>query len=178
MNPVSYLLSTSGRTGRPGMWLITGIFFGLAVLRVGLQEQGVSAEAIDLAQLVLLWPAAFAIPVKRFHDMGRPSWWVLIFLGGIFVSFLFLILELTSTAGYLGLSAFAAITDEATYMSALAEFNAARSDAEPLEPVGAMGLGGVSLGMIFFLVQFGWLHFIPGNRGENNYGPRPGAATR
>ncbi|RFB03949.1 DUF805 domain-containing protein [Parvularcula marina] len=165
-----------GRTGRGGMWMITLIFGFAALLANGLRNQGINQAPVEIIQLALFWPVFIAVPIRRFHDMGRPWWWVLIFLGGMLVSFLFLMLDLTSTAGMLGLSAFSAITDTDTYMKALEALNETRPD-DPIKPVEAMGLGGVSLGSIFFLVQFGWLHLVPGQGHANDYGPQPGAAA-
>lgn len=177
MGVFGYLLSTDGRTGPGGVWLMTGLVLVACAASAVLKQTGLSAAPANIAFFVLLWPALIALPIRRFHDMGRAWWWSAVFLIGMLASFLFLMLDLTTTAGVLGLSAFSALTDTETYLQVLNDYNAASTE-EPLEPVGAMGLGGVSLFLIFAFIEFGWLHLIPGNRQSNDYGPRPGAVAR
>lgn len=171
-----YLVSWHGRTARPGMWVITILLALVGMVGASMREHGYDPLPADLLFAVLLYPAFLAVPVKRFHDMGRGWWWAIVFLAGMVVSFLFLMLDLTTTAGILGLSAFSALTDPDTYLEVLKSFNESTT-GEPLKPIGAIGFGGISLGLIFGLIEFGWLHFVPGQHGDNEYGPRPGAAA-
>lgn len=177
MKAVGYIISLHGRSPRPSMWLITILFLGLGLVRELVASQGFVAWPLGAAQIALIWPALIAVPVRRFHDMGRSIWWVVTFLFGAIAGFLFLMLDLTTTAGLLNLSPFTALSDPDTYLAELTAYNDTR-DGEPLKPLSAIGQGGLSLAAIFLFIQFGWLHIIPGQRAENKYGPRPNASIQ
>ena len=173
---VQKLLFLNGRAARPSMMLITTAFLFTGLLRVRFAEAGVNLGATIalVVQLALLWPALVAIPVKRFHDMDRGSWWVALFWGGAAFSFLFLIAELQSTGSLVDMSAIGVLQQPEVFVEAITALNADRSEEDAIKLLGGSGMGGISLAIIFLLIQFGWLHFIPGTPGSNRFGPVAG----
>lgn len=82
----SLLFSFEGRIGRKTWWLATLALVGaLVALQVVVLALGMASEALAmLGMLVFLvfcigaiW-AGLAIQVKRWHDLGKSGWWVLI----------------------------------------------------------------------------------------------------
>lgn len=74
------LFSFDGRVPRKVYWLygVLGPLLVSAMLEMLLGIVGVSETAAELATTVLLiWPCA-AVAVKRWHDLDRSGWWVLI----------------------------------------------------------------------------------------------------
>lgn len=173
------LFSLEGRAAIPLMWAVTVPFLLLGIVRGQLSAQGAVgfAAVAMVAQFVVLWPAVVAVPVKRFHDMGRSGKWSILFWGGAAFSMVFLWMDLSMKAPLLDMTARQAFGDPGTYVEGILQLNAARpTDATPLKPLGGVGMGGVSLAMIFLAIQFGWLHIVPGNPGDNRFGP-PVATT-
>ena len=93
MNWKSLLFSFEGRVGRGPYWglvvvslLLFGGFAAMGVMSImsatdpasaGAGAGGGGSVAMMLASLVLLWPA-LAIQAKRWHDVDKSAWWILI----------------------------------------------------------------------------------------------------
>jgi uncharacterized membrane protein YhaH (DUF805 family) len=80
MPPAQILFSFDGRVPRKVYWLygVLGPLLVSAMLEMLLGIVGVSEPKVELATTVLLiWPCA-AVAVKRWHDLDRSGWWVLI----------------------------------------------------------------------------------------------------
>lgn len=89
MNWKSLLFSFDGRVGRGTYWGLVVVslllFGGLSAFSVmsalnasdPTQAGGGASLAIMLAGLAFLWPA-LAIQAKRWHDVDKSAWWILI----------------------------------------------------------------------------------------------------
>lgn len=77
------LLSPQGRIGRGQFWLGSALLFGalflIEVLSPAVEQGQTLPPQVVAALLVLLW-SAFALTAKRYHDLGKASWWVLVIL--------------------------------------------------------------------------------------------------
>ncbi len=167
------LTAVGGRSGLLAMWIATVAFVTVGLIR-GSVPPGVLAAVLGLVQVVLIWPAWVAVPIRRFHDMGRPWWWVAVFWGLALIGLFFFIFGLNSTARLFEMSWLQALIEPTLYLERLEALNAQRPEGtSPLKPLGGSAMGGISLAMIFLIIQFGWLHFVPGQRRENAYGPPP-----
>ncbi|MEM9422912.1 MAG: hypothetical protein AAF986_10505, partial [Pseudomonadota bacterium] len=69
-----------------------------------------------------------------------------------------------------GMSTADVLRQPETYVQKVASLNEANPDQKAMKPLGGVAMGGVSLSMIFLIIQFGWLHFIPGTVGPNRFG--------
>lgn len=82
MPPGHLFLRLDGRIGR-AMWWRYGVLMPLLASVTALALLDIARvapqTASTLVNLLLFWPAV-AISVKRWHDLGRSGWWVLIFL--------------------------------------------------------------------------------------------------
>lgn len=96
------LLSFEGRVGRATYWyfvlaiivlfVILGAVFGFSMMSINTQTGEATANAgpggmiIGLVSLLIIWPS-LAIAAKRWHDVDKSAWWILISLvpavGGI-----------------------------------------------------------------------------------------------
>lgn len=91
MNWKNLLFSFEGRVGRGAYWafLVVAllVFGGLAarsvmsVLNGGdpANASGAASVPMMIATLVMIWPA-LAIQAKRWHDVDKSAWWILISL--------------------------------------------------------------------------------------------------
>lgn len=91
MNWKSLLFSFKGRIGRGPYWglvvIASLLLGGLAAMSVmsalsstdPAAASGGTSIAIAVACLALLWPA-LAIQAKRWHDVDKSAWWILISL--------------------------------------------------------------------------------------------------
>lgn len=92
MNWGQLLFSFEGRVGRATYWyfaLAIVVLFGVLGTVFGFSAQagsedaatsaGVGGIAIGLASLVIIWPS-LAITAKRWHDVDKSAWWILISL--------------------------------------------------------------------------------------------------
>lgn len=89
MNWKNLLFSFEGRVGRGPYWMflivmlvVVGGLFALSMASMVNAEDPSSAGAMAsvpmmIAMLVLLWPA-LAIQAKRWHDVDKSAWWILI----------------------------------------------------------------------------------------------------
>ena len=102
MNWGQLLFSFEGRVGRATYWYfvlaivalfaVLGMIFGFSMASVNPQTGEAVASAgpgglvIGLASLLIIWPS-LAIAAKRWHDVDKSAWWILIGLvpavGGI-----------------------------------------------------------------------------------------------
>ena len=99
MNWKSLLFSFEGRVGRAPYWMffivmlvVLGGLTGLSMMAMVNAENPSSASGVAslptmIAALVLIWPG-LAIQAKRWHDVDKSAWWILIGLvpvvGGLF----------------------------------------------------------------------------------------------
>lgn len=89
MNWKSLLFSFEGRVGRGPYWglvvvslLLFGAFAAMGVVSVMSASDPASAGGgtsvtMILVSLAMLWPA-LAIQAKRWHDVDKSAWWILI----------------------------------------------------------------------------------------------------
>jgi uncharacterized membrane protein YhaH (DUF805 family) len=101
MNWGQLLFSFEGRVGRATYWyfliaivavfVVLGMIFGFGSISVDSQtgmatSGGAGGVAMGLASLLIIWPS-LAIAAKRWHDVDKSAWWILIGLvpavGGI-----------------------------------------------------------------------------------------------
>jgi uncharacterized membrane protein YhaH (DUF805 family) len=87
------LFSFDGRVGRATYWyfvlavvvvfVILGAIFGFSAMHVNPESGEAVANAgpggviIGLASLAIIWPS-LAIAAKRWHDVDKSAWWILI----------------------------------------------------------------------------------------------------
>ncbi len=96
------LFSFEGRVGRAPYWYFTlaiVVLFGIAGSIAGVSmfssmsaggdappNAGMAGMLIPLLALLIIWPA-LAIQAKRWHDVDKSAWWILIglvpFVGGL-----------------------------------------------------------------------------------------------
>jgi uncharacterized membrane protein YhaH (DUF805 family) len=89
VNWKSLLFSFEGRVGRGAYWglvVVSLLLFGgmsaftvMSAISAGdpAQAGGGASIALMLVSLVFLWPA-LAIQAKRWHDVDKSAWWILI----------------------------------------------------------------------------------------------------
>ncbi|MEP6938802.1 MAG: DUF805 domain-containing protein [Rudaea sp.] len=98
MNWGQLLFSFEGRVGRSTYWYfviavfaVIGMIFGFSMASVNPQTgeavaSGGPGGIVGLASLLVIWPS-LAIAAKRWHDVDKSAWWILIGLvpavGGI-----------------------------------------------------------------------------------------------
>jgi len=102
MNWGQLLFSFEGRVGRATYWYfvlaivvlfgVLGMVFGFSMAKIDPETGAAVANAgpggiiIGLASLLIIWPS-LAIAAKRWHDVDKSAWWILIGLvpavGGI-----------------------------------------------------------------------------------------------
>jgi uncharacterized membrane protein YhaH (DUF805 family) len=102
MNWGQLLFSFEGRIGRAPYWyfmlavvVVFGIIGGVAGASLSSSMSansaappsgGLAAMLLPIASLFILWPA-LAIAAKRWHDVDKSAWWILIglvpFVGGL-----------------------------------------------------------------------------------------------
>lgn len=89
MNWKNLLFSFEGRVGRGPFWMffivmlvVIGGMFGVSMMSMLNAEDPTSAGTMAsvpmmIAMLILIWPA-LAIQAKRWHDVDKSAWWILI----------------------------------------------------------------------------------------------------
>ncbi|MGV6820187.1 MAG: DUF805 domain-containing protein [Parvularcula sp.] len=164
-----FMVDTSGRASRRAMVLISLVFLTVGMVRAQLVAQGAMAAGATLlvAQLLLVWPAQIAVPIRRMHDMGRRGFWIAIFWGGAVLGGLFIYWGLAQSAAFFDLTVPSILKSPSVYIDKIVAFNADRPETEQITALNATAMGGFSLAMIFLIIQFGWLHLIPGTTGGN-----------
>jgi uncharacterized membrane protein YhaH (DUF805 family) len=77
-NWAGFLFSFKGRIGRKPFWIFNLIVFMGAILLGFFTEPAQDLSNEQLAfMLWVLWPS-LAVQAKRWHDIDRPAWWILI----------------------------------------------------------------------------------------------------
>lgn len=91
MNWKNLLFSFEGRVGRGPYWMffivtlvVIGAMFGLGMMSMmnagnPTAASGMASMPMMIVMLLLLWPA-LAIQAKRWHDVDKSAWWILIAL--------------------------------------------------------------------------------------------------
>ena len=167
-----FLFDPRGRASRKGIWL--GLL--LPYLAGSIVLGAISAPAQLVWGAAFLWPLFVAVPVKRFHDMGRAWWWVLVFGAGMAFGAGYLWWDLGKAAGAVGLTAGEAWADMEGYAELAREaVERGERSARRGPLLSASGWGGLSTVLIFGAIEFGWLYLVPGQAGPNAYGPPPRA---
>ena len=85
---VETLFGFSGRIGRGGYWIITGVSLLAYVVAILLLPMGTIGLGLGGALFLLTLVIGFATQTKRFHDRGKSGWWCLIALvpfGGLWI---------------------------------------------------------------------------------------------
>jgi uncharacterized membrane protein YhaH (DUF805 family) len=160
-----FLFNPNGRVSRADMWLkyllpyiglsiVAGIIDQTlvpATLRFG--HHGAHGPISGLLDLFYLWPG-IAVSAKRYHDRGMTGWWVLF-------SLLLLIPGIAAMA--IGFA-----------HSGLTFDNMDTFDFKQMPQGAALHIGAGTLWLflvciIFFVIQY----VLPGQQGENKYGPDP-----
>ena len=93
MNWGQLLFSFEGRVGRATYWFfflavivlfgVLGAAFGFSAMHAGSETgdaaagTGAGGIIIGLASLLIIWPS-LAIAAKRWHDVDKSAWWILI----------------------------------------------------------------------------------------------------
>ena len=97
-----FFLSFNGRIGRKAFWLFTVALIVLFVIIGVVAGVGATAMTVDpatgqavmptmpmwvwLVYLLVIWPS-LAVQAKRWHDIDKSAWWILIglvpFVGGL-----------------------------------------------------------------------------------------------
>ena len=145
-----FLLSPRGRMGRKALALGSLLPFALVM---GLADAADSPWVMLAAWGLVAWPLFVAHPARRMHDVGRRWAWSLVFYAFYALGFAFFFSE---------------------YVPAEGGWPALFDGAPPRtldDQLTANGLGGLSTVLIFLPIQLAWLYLIPGQRGENAYGP-------
>jgi len=148
----SFYGSLEGRISRRGLAL--GVLLPFLVGLVFMDAANSAAVSV-LFWSVIAWPLLVATPWKRLQDTGRTGKWNLVFLPFYVLGFTFFLAEYASVEG------------------GWATFFDGQPPATTDDQLTASGLGGFSTVLIFLPIQFFWLYVIPGNRGDNRYGPPP-----
>ncbi len=86
-----FLFSISGRINRKPYWMFLLVMLAVLVavefMTGDINNENVSG-ATTVVSLLSIWPA-IAVQAKRWHDMDRSAWWLLInlvpFIGGLVV---------------------------------------------------------------------------------------------
>ena len=89
MNWKNLLFSFDGRVGRGPFWMffivmlvVIGGMFGVSMMSMLNAEDPTSASTMAsvpmmITMVILMWPA-LAIQAKRWHDVDKSAWWILI----------------------------------------------------------------------------------------------------
>jgi uncharacterized membrane protein YhaH (DUF805 family) len=76
-----FLFSFTGRVNRLPFWLFQAALFALSLFAGMLDASVFDPEAVSSTKILLilfaLWPS-LAVAAKRWHDTGRPAWWILV----------------------------------------------------------------------------------------------------
>lgn len=77
-----FLFNPNGRISRKGYGIGFFVPYLLLVTLPGLLlvNSGAVGIYITVIGLFFLWPSLIAVPVKRFHDLGRSGWWHILVL--------------------------------------------------------------------------------------------------
>lgn len=169
MRHFGWVFALEGRAGRREMMAATLMLLAAGAAARWAQASGAAGLPITLLQLAIAWPALVALPVRRLHDMGRAGWWTAALWLAASVGFAFVALDLATRAPLVGMNLWEALRSTEAFRAAMEARLAGTSEAGKV--LSAIGMGGLSLAMIFLFIQFGWLHLVPGEARQNRYGP-------
>jgi uncharacterized membrane protein YhaH (DUF805 family) len=154
---INFLFSGRGRVRRTGIWLFLVAYMALHTgAHFADHSLGWTAQLDDpgplmmLFSVVAIWPTV-AVSAKRFHDRGMSGWWVLWF-------FVLTLIPVFIFAG--------------GHAEKLAALEPGSFEPSMIAPSGYALLAAAALVQ---LIQFVILFFLPGQKGENRYGPDPRA---
>lgn len=155
---MNFLFSGKGRIRRRSMWLFLVAYWAAhAAAHLVDHALGWTAHMDDagplmtIVTLVSVWPS-IAVSAKRFHDRGMSGWWVLWF--ALLSAIPLCVLIFTHADTLMGLE---------------------KGAFEP-SMISPLGYAMVAVAALAQLVQFVILFILPGDKGENRYGPDPRAA--
>lgn len=162
---IDFLFNPSGRISRKG-YLMAYLPAWLILTQIVAPYAGFLGTVIGLA---FLWPGFFAVPIKRFHDMGLSGWYHIAVLGLLFFAFVALSFAIGETFEDKGLS-----LEQMTELSQAELMTHLREAFE-----------NSSQSVMWFLILFGVViaEFLliavrPGQTGANRYGNDPLADGR
>lgn len=79
-----------GRIARKDWWIGIAIIFGISIVLSVLIGGG---GLVQFVVMIILFIGGLSLHIKRFHDRGKPGWWVFVFLIPI-IGFIWMIVEL------------------------------------------------------------------------------------
>jgi uncharacterized membrane protein YhaH (DUF805 family) len=83
-------MSFDGRIARKDWWIGALIIFVVSLVVTALiGDRGL----IQFVVWIFLFIASLALHIKRFHDRGKPGWWVLVFFIPV-IGFIWMIIEM------------------------------------------------------------------------------------
>ncbi|WOI54809.1 DUF805 domain-containing protein [Parvularcula sp. LCG005] len=173
MRILRFLYSLDGRVSLKGIWLFTisaAVVLQLLPRLLASAPIAIATAIVGMVNLALIWPSAIAVPVKRFHDLGRSGRWAFILFAGAALGMIFIFMDLASLAPTVGMTGLEALLNFDAYYAAMTQQPVIGDDPAGLT---AIGWGGFSLALIFSIIGFGITHLIPGEKADNRFGPRP-----
>ncbi|GJL95711.1 MAG: hypothetical protein DHS20C05_21160 [Hyphococcus sp.] len=154
---LTFLLSPHGRTSRGGYWAFIGGLFVLTIIAI-IADESLGTGGFDtgtglfeaIVSILAIWPG-IAVSVRRFHDRNMTGWWYLILLIAMFV------------VGIAGAVVGGIISGvDFTAMENM-------SDTQMISVFWPGILGVMLVAIYWFFIQL----VLPGQQGENKYGPDP-----
>lgn len=148
-------LVSPGRLSRREIWLKYFLPYTALIVSARVVDHVLVAQAGAVSgalAFLLFWPS-IAVGIRRFHDRGMSAWWVVWFGLPMFVGFVI---------AWLG-------TQEAEWLMADTQRLRQHSPEGPLLMIAAGKIWVIVVAMPAFVIQY----FLPGQKGENRFGPDP-----
>lgn len=154
---MKFLLSPNGRTSRGGYWAFIGgailvsIVASVADQVLGTYDTATQSGLFEtIIGILLIWPS-IAVAIRRFHDRNMTGWWYLI---------LTIAMVIAGVAG--GIVGIVMSGADLTAFDSMSEL-------EMMQTLWPAFIGVLLVALYWFWIQL----VLPGDRGENKYGPDP-----